>query len=235
MRLHATSSLPYIIMTMMQSLLTLCSTLAPYCGVLCFLAPMPTILQVSRDKSTGALPLLPYSSMICNSFVWSMYGFLKNLPSVYCSNAVGVILGIYYFRTYSSYCSMGAAKQIRMHLRGSACIIVGNLCLVHILRDMAAEIIGKEGVFYCIVLFASPLVALKHVLETKSATSIPLPFTIACFVNCFCWSMTGWFTMKDFNIYFPNLLGLSCACAQLVLKGVYGDERGKRSGSGLPK
>lgn len=173
--------------------------------------------------------------MIANSFVWVMYGLLKYLPSVYLSNAVGVILGMYYFRTYTKYCTMmGAAKQIRMHFRGAACIIMANLCLAQLLeKDVAADIIGKEGVFYCIVLFASPLVALKHVLETKSASSIPLPFTIACFVNCFCWSMTGWFTMKDFNIYFPNLLGLSCACAQLVLKGVYGDKRGK--GSGLPK
>uniref|UniRef100_A0A7S2KF28 Sugar transporter SWEET1 n=1 Tax=Skeletonema marinoi TaxID=267567 RepID=A0A7S2KF28_9STRA len=218
----------------MQSLLTLCGTLAPYCGVLCFLAPMPTILEVARDKSTGALPLLPYSSMISNSFVWVMYGLLKNLPSVYMSNAVGVTLGTYYFRTYTKYCTtIGAGKQIRTHFRGAACIIVFNMCLAQILeKDMAADIIGKEGVFYCMVLFASPLVALKHVLETKSAASIPLPFTLACFVNCLCWSVTGWFTMKDFNIYFPNLMGLSCACAQLGLKGMYGDKRGK--GSGLP-
>jgi len=153
---------------------------------------------------------------------------------VYMSNAVGVILGTYYFRTYVRYCTIiGAAKQVRMHVRGAACIIVGNICLAQILEnDVVADIIGKEGVFYCVVLFASPLVALKHVLETKSAASIPLPFTIACFVNCLCWSVTGWFTMKDFNIYFPNLLGLSCACAQLGLKGVYGDSKVK--GSGLP-
>lgn len=173
--------------------------------------------------------------MISNSFVWVMYGILKNLPSVYMSNGVGVILGTYYFRMYVRYCTvMGAVKQIRVHVRGAACIIVGNVCLAQILeKDVAADIIGREGVFYCVVLFASPLVALKHVLETKSAASIPLPFTIACFVNCLCWSVTGWFTMKDFNIYFPNLLGLSCACAQLGLKGVYGDGRGK--GAGLPK
>lgn len=220
----------------LQSFFALCGTLAPYCGVLCFLAPMPTLLQVTNDKSTGALPLLPYSSMISNSFVWVMYGLLKNLPSVYMSNAVGVTMGTYYFRTYTRYCTKaGSASEIRMHFRAVACIIFFNLCLTQIFeKDTAADFIGKEGVFYCVVLFASPLVALKHVLETKSAASIPLPFTIACFINCFCWSVTGWFTMKDFNIYFPNLLGLSCACAQLGLKGVYGDNKRGR-GVGLPK
>lgn len=55
-----------------EAFVTLCATIAPYCGVLCFLAPIPTIGQVKRDKTTGALPLLPYSSMVCpiNAFTF---------------------------------------------------------------------------------------------------------------------------------------------------------------------
>jgi solute carrier family 50 protein (sugar transporter) len=164
-----------------------------------------------------------------------MYGLLKNLPSVYMSNMMGVILGIYYFRTYATYSKgMSGSHQVRMHFRGASCIVLLNLFLAQTLeKSMAADIIGKEGVLYCIILFASPLSALKHVLESKSAQSIPLPFTVACFINCFCWSVTGWFLMKDFNIYFPNLLGLSCSCVQLGLKAWYGP-RGKNVG-GLPK
>jgi solute carrier family 50 protein (sugar transporter) len=151
---------------------------------------------------------------------------------------IGVILGIYYFRTYTRYCTkMGSNQQIRMHFRGASCIIVCNLFLTQMIeKELAAKIIGKEGVLYCVILFASPLAALKNVLETKSAVSIPLPFTVACFINCLCWSITGLFKMQDFNIYFPNLLGLSCACAQLLLKGMFSPRwMGRRGGgSGLP-
>ena len=49
------------------SFINLCDIIAPYCGVICFLAPLPTIYQISRDKTVGNLPLLPYSSMLSNS------------------------------------------------------------------------------------------------------------------------------------------------------------------------
>jgi solute carrier family 50 protein (sugar transporter) len=95
----------------------------------------------------------------------------------------------------------------------------------------AAKIIGKEGVIICIILFASPLSALRNVIMTKSAASIPLPFTLACLANCTAWSVVGWYIANDFNIYFPNILGLSCTIAQLLLKGIYGN----MSDVGLPR
>eukprot|EP00970_Alexandrium_tamarense_P014071 scaffold3855_cov199-Alexandrium_tamarense.AAC.25 len=211
--------------------LQLCDTLAPFCGVLCFLAPLPTIRQISRDKSVGFLPLLPYSSMLSNSFVWVMYGLLKDAPSVWGSNVFGVILGAYYFVTFAKHCgpmSNNLPGTVGQHLRGASLVILFNLVLAFWKKD---DIIGKEGVFFCIILFASPLAALKQVIVSQSAASIPLPFTVACFINCFLWSIVGVFKMSDFNIYFPNLLGLSCSVVQLSLKAVYGN----KTKSDLPK
>ena len=86
-----------------------------------------------------------------------------------------------------------------------------------------AAIIGNVAVIMCVLMFGSPLSALKTVLETKSAKSIPLPFTIATIVNCFLWSVMGLLDVHDFNVYFPNLLGLVCGLAQLALKLIYQD------------
>lgn len=209
-----------------SSFVNLCDTIAPYCGVICFLAPLPTINQISRDKTVGSLPLLPYSSMVSNSFVWVMYGLMKNVTSVWGSNAVGVLLGAYYFATFVQYCGPMASNlpgTVGQHLKGAGAIVLFNLCLAASGIKDASELIGKEGVLFCIILFASPLAALKHVIMTKSASSIPLPFTVACFVNCTAWSVVGLWKMNDFNIYFPNLMGLCCAVAQLMLKGIYGN------------
>ncbi|KAL7539037.1 hypothetical protein ACHAXR_011766 [Thalassiosira sp. AJA248-18] len=218
-----------------SAFINLCHVISPYCGVICFLAPLPTIQQISRDKTVGSLPLLPYSSMVSNSFVWVTYGLMKNLPSVWGSNAVGVVLGAYYFVVFKQYCAPMASNlpgTVGQHLNGARAIILFNLCLAVSGIEYASEFIGKEGVFFCIVLFASPLAALKSVIATKSAASIPLPFTVACFVNCAAWSVVGLWKMRDFNIYFPNLMGLSCAVVQLMLKGVYGNRVTK---GGLPK
>mmetsp|Transcript_7369 Transcript_7369/g.12894 ORF Transcript_7369/g.12894 Transcript_7369/m.12894 type:complete len:233 (-) Transcript_7369:235-933(-) len=209
-----------------SAFIDLCETIAPYCGVVCFLAPLPTIKQISRDKTVGKFPLLPYSSMVSNGFVWVMYGLMKNLPSMCASNAVGVLLGAYYFTTFVQHCGPMASNlpgTVEQHLKGTGAIILFNLCLAASGVGNASDIIGKEGVVFCIILFASPLAALKTVIVTKSAASIPLPFTLACLVDCTAWSVMGLWKMRDFNIYFPNLLGLCCAVAQLALKGMYGN------------
>ncbi|KAL9182045.1 hypothetical protein ACHAXT_012388 [Thalassiosira profunda] len=211
------------------SFVNFCDLIAPYCGVICFLAPFPTIMQVSRNKTVGNLPLLPYSSMVANGFVWVCYGLLKSLPSVLYSNAVGVVLGAYYFATFVRHCGPMASNlpgTVGLHIKGAGAVILLNLCLAGSKLPDVAEWIGKEGVVFCVILFASPLAALKHVIATKSAASIPLPFTVACFVNCTAWSVMGWWKLRDFNIYFPNLLGLASAVTQLALKGMYGDRAG---------
>jgi solute carrier family 50 (sugar transporter) len=79
------------------------------------------------------------------------------------------------------------------------------------------------GVLLCMVMFGSPLATLKTVILTKSARSIPLPFTVASTINCFLWSVAGLFKLKDFNVYFPNLVGLTFSLVQVALKLKYGD------------
>ncbi len=142
-----------------------CSQLAPCCSILCSLAPLPTILQIARKKSTGNLPLLPYSSMVANGFIWMLYGFLQDLPSVWSANMVGAILGVYYFKEFKSHCPVGSSNlpgTARQHKLIVSWIIFANLFVVfNMPKTKAADIIGKEAVFMYVVLFASPLAALK--------------------------------------------------------------------------
>lgn len=173
--------------------------------------------------------------MVCNCFIWIAYGLLKDLQNVWMSNAVGWALGMFYCSIFRNNCNADTAVNLPgtmdMHYRTVVTIMTLNSMIIGLYGgNGAAEIIGKEGVIICIILFASPLSALRNVILTKSAASIPLPFTLACMANCVAWSVVGW-TANDFNIYFPNLLGLSCTIAQLLLKGIYG----KGSSIGLPR
>lgn len=216
-----------------KSVISVCYTVAPYTGILCSLAPFPTIRQIAREKTTGVMPLLPYSSMVSNSFLWLMYGSLKNLKSVFWTNSVGFLLGTYYFFMFSTYCGSTSdlPGTVEQHLKATISIILLNVLLVLSLpKTRAKDVIGKEGMISFIVLFASPLTTLKHVIVSKSATSIPLPFTIASVVNCLLWSVVGIFQMHDFYIAFPSVMGLCCAVAQLLLIAMYYD-RVKVTGS----
>lgn len=205
--------------------LEVCNRIAPATSVLCSLAPLPTILEVSRTKSVGSMPLLPYSSMAANGFIWALYGWLTDSPAVKWANIVGTVLGAYYFKVFSKYNPPGSSNlpgTIIQHLLAVSWIIFANGFVVSNLPKRAAEIVGKEGVLIYIILFASPLAAAKNVIATKNADSIPLPFTIASIINCSLWSVVGLLGMNDFNIYFPSMLGLLSALAQLFLKGMYG-------------
>jgi uncharacterized protein with PQ loop repeat len=93
--------------------------------------------------------------------------------------------------------------SIRQHVNAILSVFFATIGLIYMspFKDPAA-IIGQAAVVFCIALFGSPLAALKTVLKTKSAKSIPLPFTLATIANCFLWSITGLFEMHDKNIYF---------------------------------
>ena len=61
-----------------------CQQLAPVTSILCSMAPLPTIHKISETKSVGTLPLLPYSSMTANGFIWTLYGSLVDSPQGMC-------------------------------------------------------------------------------------------------------------------------------------------------------
>jgi len=208
-----------------------CTNTAPLAAIVVFMAPYPTIQQVQKDKSVGDLPLLPYSSMIANCILWFFYGILTNTRQVWFTNFCGLLFGLYYslkFIKYTPPKSTSLPGTVRQHMQGCFIIVGGSilwifLCYMTVRRKgmwmpYASQLIGNTAVVFCLLMFASPLSALKTVLRMRSARSIPLPFTLATILNCFLWSVAGLGQFKDFNIYFPNLLGLAFGLVQVGLK-----------------
>ena len=209
------------------SFVNACGSLAPFAAIVVFMAPIPTIQQVRRERSVGSLPLLPYSSMVSSAFLWVVYGVLKQESSIWSANAVGLVLGSFYFLEFTKYAPKAAPTlpgAVMTHIQGILAIVMATALLS--MLPTGVNMIGTAGVVFCIAMFASPLAALKVVLQTKSAKSIPLPFTLASLINCGLWSVAGLWGMKDVNVYVPNLLGLLFSIVQLSLKLLYGDGRG---------
>jgi solute carrier family 50 (sugar transporter) len=207
--------------------------LAPIASIFVLMSPIPTMATIKRDRSVGNLPLLPYSSMIASTYLWCVYGLLKNEPNIWGTNCIGLALGLYYFVTFQKFTPKSSTNlpgTVHQHMQ-FVLLIISVATLLPLLRSVlfniidTTEAVGKAGVFLCIAMFASPLSALKTVLETKSAKSIPLPFTISSIINCWLWSVFGWFQMNDPNVYFPNLLGLIFGLMQLALKVYYSDSK----------
>ena len=179
----------------------------------------------------GSLPLLPYSSMFANCFLWLTYGVLKGEIKIWGTNGVGLLFAVYYILRFVRYAPAKSATlpgSIRQHVNFNLAVVVGTTLILFFPLSDPTDFIGNLGVLFCVAMFGSPLAALKTVIQTKSAKSIPLPFTLATVLNCFLWSVFGLLEMKDVNIYLPNLLGLACGMGQVALKLLYGDGTGAK-------
>jgi solute carrier family 50 (sugar transporter) len=205
----------------------LCGFLAPIASILVGMSPMPTIQRILQDRKVGYLPLLPYSTMVVNATLWFAYGLLKGNPSIWSCNGVCLVMGIYYMVNYIQFAPVASPTlpgSIQDHLRvvGGALAATVLVIILPIMND-PSWLIGKVGMCIGVLLFASPLAVLRVVIETKSARSIPLPFTVASTVNCLLWTIFGLWQVDDANIYIPNALGLGFSLAQLGLK-IYFDD-----------
>ena len=224
------------------SFVNLCSSLAAPASVLVSAAPLPTIQQIKEKKDVGGLPLLPYSCMAANCVLWTAYGALRHTPSIWLPNGVGLLLALYYIQSFiqnqQQYTPAGKPSEssstahsgspVTLHLVGVGAVVAAAALAFQsqFLLPVAsvatiADSVGSAAVLFCIALFASPLSTLKTVVKTKSADSIPLPFSVASLLCCFFWSVTGSLELHDLNVIIPNALGFICGLAQVGLKLLY--------------
>lgn len=206
----------------------LCSKIAPISSIILFAAPIPTILQIIKNKNVGTLPLLPYSSMASNAALWTTYGILRKESTIYTGNGVGLILAICYllqFIRFSPSKSPTLPGSIKQHISITSIVIIlsGIMTILPTIKSRT-DTIGTLAVIFCIGMFTSPLSVLQNVIKTKSASSIPLPLALASVINCFLWLVTGIIKMKDLNVIIPNVLGLISGLAQISLKIIYNNK-----------
>mmetsp|Transcript_21155 Transcript_21155/g.50272 ORF Transcript_21155/g.50272 Transcript_21155/m.50272 type:complete len:353 (+) Transcript_21155:168-1226(+) len=200
------------------------------------------------------LPLLPYSSMVASAFLWTVYGLVVQNPNIWTANGIGVVLGTLYMTQFIrclpkpplSFKSPTLPGSVKQHVATTVAIMTSIIAILKLLPltmgaryktpvDVAQKVIGPIGIALTVGMFASPLSAIRTVISTKSAASIPLPFTLASLINCFCWTTAGVFKYNDPNIIIPNGLGLVCSMIQAALKIVYHKNTADRGPELLPE
>lgn len=206
-----------------SAMIDLAGKLAPLASMAFYLAPIPTIQKVTRDGTVGDLPLLPYSSMAVTGFIWTAYGILQRQPAVWSANGLGFFLSLFYFIQFARFSPAKASTlpgSIQQHWNVGVFISV-----IALLATLAknSKLVGLMCVAVCLSLYGSPLSAVKTVWSSKSASSIPLPASLATTVTCFLWSVVAIFKLKDMTIIIPNIIGLLLGILQLSLKLVFGN------------
>jgi solute carrier family 50 (sugar transporter) len=198
---------------------------APISSLALYLAPISTIMQIKTEQSVGGRSLLPYTSMLVNNIVWFSYGLLKKESIIIFASGPGLILSAIYFLQFIRLAppqSPNLPGKVNQHIQFVCCVLLASTCAL-LLSIVAKSIdptnlFGKAGMIFTMTMFASPLAAIRSVIQTQSASIIPMPVTIASLVNNYLWGAVGFIDMKDVNVYLPAAVGLSFSFMQLGLK-----------------
>jgi len=184
--------------------------------------------------------LLPYTSMVTSCFVWILYGVLKGQAQIWLTNLIEFVVSVYYFVEFTNYAPKSSPTfpgSVGMHIQfclgiwsSTVVFVIVVACLSHNGWTDAIVMIGNMNVLLTILTFASPLVAVKTVIESQSSESIPWPFTIAALFNCTLWTIVGVVELHDYYVALPAIIGFFLCVAQIGLKLWYNNKNEEESG-----
>jgi solute carrier family 50 protein (sugar transporter) len=177
-----------------------------------------TAKGIYKNRSSGDLSPLPFISLFTNSFIWSLYGFLKMDPTVLIPNGCGVFSSLYCILAFHK---NAIIKPKKLYV-GSIMIVLGALLLALFNK---VRFIGILGCILSVLLSASPLAVLQTVIRDKSTKSLPFVTSFVIWLNSISWLLYGVLVAHDILIYGPNILGFVLASIQMTLFGMYGIEK----------
>eukprot|EP00644_Phytophthora_capsici_P003187 jgi/Phyca11/561629/estExt2_Genewise1.C_PHYCAscaffold_70520 len=162
---------------------------------------------------------LPVLSMVGNCVAWGLYGLLIGdyFPLV-ATNIVGMILSLFYLVVYYRYethkCSL------LLEILATAIVLVGLVLYPFVAasegvkQETIEDIVGYVTVAISAVMFGSPLVLVKRVIQERNTELLPLTMIVAGAVNCLLWLAYGLLLENSFVVV-PNAANLLLGVVQL--------------------
>lgn len=200
-------------------------------SVLMFLSPVSTFSRIVKHKSTEDFESLPYICTLLNALLWTYYGIIKPEVLVSTVNGFGVVVEIVYVALFLVY------APSRMKVKTG--ILVGTLDIGFFGAAIIVTRLALQGTlqvdalgFICaglnVVMYASPLAAMKTVVTTKSVEYMPFLLSFFLFLNGAIWAFYA-VLHQDIYLLVPNGIGCLLGVAQLVLYAIYRNAKPSKS------
>jgi len=193
-------------------------------SVLLFLSPVGTFCRIVKQRSTEEFESLPYICTLLNSSLWTYYGIIK--PGSYLVatvNGFGVVVEIIYISLFLLYATprMRAKTAILAGILDVG-FLAAAILVIHLTMhgDIRIDVIGFLCAGLNIVMYGSPLAAMKTVVTTKSVEYMPFLLSFFIFLNGGIWSFYA-LLVQDWFLGVPNGSGFILGIAQLVLYAIY--------------
>ncbi|XP_003743689.1 sugar transporter SWEET1 [Galendromus occidentalis] len=193
------------------------ANLATVATVINFASGVEICYKIYRQNSTVDCTPAPFMMGMLCSFLWFQYGIRKPDMTVTSVNVFGFTLWtafLFWFYLYSK-----PKSHLNTHIGILLIVIFGtHFLLFYGLEDVdtALKVAGYMGVISSLAYFASPLLLLAKVLQTRCSQCLPLPLIVSSFCTASLWTLYG-LLREDSFIVVPNGIASVITSSQLFL------------------
>ncbi|CAI5724310.1 unnamed protein product [Hyaloperonospora brassicae] len=195
------------------------------------ISPLSTIIRFHLRRNVGDAAVLPYVTLWVSSHMWMLYGYvIGNIFPVFVTYAIGDTLSVVFLAVYIRWTAnrRAAIKTCAIALLWIVAVTTYVvLCKTEVLQQSQQTlslVMGIIGTSCSLVLYASPLAAIKVVLQTRSSASLPFALILAGTINNLMWVVYG-ATVPDLFMVIPSAVSAGIGFIQLALCGVFHPSR----------
>jgi solute carrier family 50 protein (sugar transporter) len=210
-----------------MSALTVVKSLAGCASLVMILSPSVAVYRVHKNQQVGLVSFIPLVSLLANSHIWMMYGYLTGLIfPVFITFVIGDVVALGYIAVYWRYTTERAYVRrvflgvISFLLAMSLYAILGGLGYLGQSEHGVGNVMGYVADIVAVCLYGAPMEKIFLVLKHKSAAYFQIHMVIAGTTNNALWFTYG-ILAHNWFIISPNILFLTLGSTTLVLYMVY--------------
>ncbi|XP_039119317.1 LOW QUALITY PROTEIN: bidirectional sugar transporter SWEET16-like [Dioscorea cayenensis subsp. rotundata] len=214
----------------METLLVFIGVIGNIISVLMFASPIKTFWRIVKNKSTEDFEPTPYVVTLLGSCLWVYYGLTKPDGLLVATvNAVGIFLEAIYVLLFLFFSSSPSIRMKTIFLVIILDIFFGLVFFTtQFLMDgsLRLTIVGIICTCLNILMYGSPLMIMKTVINTKSVEYMPFFLSFFLFLNGGVWAL---YAILDHDVYLtiPNGMGFILGTLQLMLYMIYMNPKAK--------
>ncbi|MCO5588664.1 hypothetical protein L7F22_042622 [Adiantum nelumboides] len=185
----------------------------------------PTFWRIYRKRATESFSAFPYICTLLSNMMWLYYGILDSDGLLLITiGASGCALEVFYLSIFMMFATkqqrFTLSKQAIIMLIISLTILASTLLFAH--GGKRLQVVGYLCAFNSVCMYASPLIAVKRVLTTKSVEYMPFLLSLSLFLCGGVWFGYA-LLMKDLYLEMSNGCGFCLGFVQLVVYALYVD------------
>ncbi|KAG3161501.1 hypothetical protein PC128_g20791 [Phytophthora cactorum] len=188
---------------------------------------LPDFQRMRKMKSTGDMSVLPCVLLYANCYLLCWYSYaVDNIIPLFLTAALGVISGAIlavFFYKWTAH----KRDVMKVFIISAIVMLLETVYgLIALLgwtgqsRSSTGTALGVLVIISSVGLYASPMATIRHVIRTKTSSSMPFTMGVVNVINSFCWVVYA-ILVDDVFILVPNASGALLGSIQLILTLIY--------------